>query len=100
MSGIDTGELDRLWAEFRGAVNMTSHELAAWLRTAGSDPAQDRGRRVLAILRKRRIDVTADDARLMREVLATVRAATTAPGGATAGERRYRLMSLGHDPLR
>ncbi|MEV5607720.1 DUF3140 domain-containing protein [Streptomyces sp. NPDC052225] len=60
------------------------------------------GRHVLAILRKRRTDLTADDVRLMRKVVERVAELTgRAPQpGPKATVTRHRLMSLGHDPLK
>ena len=61
---------DELWQEFHRVVNMTSRELRDWLAVqgAGEDAEQepDRagshlGHRVLAILGKRRADLTPDD---------------------------------------
>lgn len=115
-------ELDALWDEFHSVVNMTSQELSAWLRTreAGEDsePLPDAagpatGRHVLAILQKRRTDLTDDDVRAMYEVVDTVRAQQQEQqeqgheeqgqgAAATAYDtrRRHRLMTLGHDPLK
>lgn len=105
-------ELDALWSTFRDVVNMTSQELAAWLRTAGAAEARrpphertggvQQGRAVLAILRKRQMDLTERDIGVMSEVVETVRAERAAgPRPAVPdSEWRYRLMSLGHDPLR
>jgi len=62
---------DEMWDEFHRVVNMTSRELSEWLRTrdAGEDGEElpDRagtptGQRVLAILGKRRADLTTHDA--------------------------------------
>ncbi|MGW3990994.1 DUF3140 domain-containing protein [Streptomyces sp. NPDC004830] len=111
----DALELDALWEDFHRAVNMTSQELAAWLRVrdAGEDteplPEQagtDTGQHVLAILQKRRTDLTEDDLRVMRKVVDTVDEQTDPENEpepeATEGDtrRRHRLMTLGHDPLR
>ncbi|MEG8279085.1 DUF3140 domain-containing protein [Streptomyces sp. AHA2] len=111
----DALELDALWEDFHRAVNMTSQELAAWLRVrdAGEDteplPEQagtDTGQHVLAILQKRRTDLTEDDLRVMREVVDTVDGQTDPenepePESADGGtRRRHRLMTLGHDPLK
>ncbi|MGW7360726.1 DUF3140 domain-containing protein [Streptomyces sp. NPDC054802] len=104
-------ELDALWEEFHGVVNMTSQELSAWLQVqdAGEDtePLPDRtgsptGRHVLAILRKRRTDLTDDDVRVMYEVVDTVQAQLKEQGAAAAADTgtRHRLMTLGHDPLK
>jgi hypothetical protein len=105
-------ELDALWEEFHGVVNMTSQELTAWLqvRDAGEDvePLPDRagsptGRHVLAILQKRRTDLTDDDVHVMYEVVDTVQAQLQERGAAASAEdtgSRHRLMSLGHDPLK
>lgn len=105
-------ELDALWEEFHGVVNMTSQELSAWLQVqdAGEDtePLPDRagpptGRHVLAILQKRRTDLTDDDVRAMYEVVDTVRAQLKEQGAAASAEdtgTRRRLMTLGHDPLK
>jgi hypothetical protein len=122
----DALELDALWEEFHRVVNMTSQELAAWLRV--NDAAEESvpppehkgtptGEHVLALLQKRRIDLTDDDLDVMYEVVDTVTAETDpehvpqgAPEAAEAhrseaseaveARRRKRLMTLGHDPSR
>ncbi|GHB09269.1 DUF3140 domain-containing protein [Streptomyces chryseus] len=81
-------ELDWLWDDFHRVVNMTSQELGTWLRTSGagenSEPLPERagtetGRKVLAILGKRRTDLE--------------------PAAGDSAWRR-RLMTLGHAPLK
>ncbi|WP_049569663.1 DUF3140 domain-containing protein [Streptomyces sp. SBT349] len=111
MTDSDAFELDELWVDFHSVVNMTSHELGAWLRTisAGEESEQppdsagsEQGRGVLAILRKRRMDLTDDDLELMSDVVDTVRAEREAGPRVEVPDPtwRYRLMCLGHDPLR
>ncbi|TDC23847.1 DUF3140 domain-containing protein [Streptomyces sp. 8K308] len=111
MADIEALELDAVWNEFHAVVNMTSQELAAWLRTSSAGEhteevpdhaGSERGRGVLAILRKRQMDLTDGDIALMRDVVETVREEREAgPRSALPEpEWRYRLMSLGHDPLR
>jgi hypothetical protein len=107
----DALELDALWEDFHRVVNMTSQELAAWLRVrdAGEDtePLPDRagtptGQHVLAILQKRRTDLTDDDIRVMYEVVDTVTSQADVENEPEAEEtrRRHRLMTIGHDPLK
>lgn len=102
---------DELWNEFHRVVNMTSRELGDWLRTrsAGEDAEElpdhagtPTGQEVLAILGKRRRDLTAEDEHVMRRVVDRVHAERRDDLEPTAGEAhwRYRLMSLGHDPLK
>lgn len=102
---------DALWDEFHRVVNMTSRELADWLRTssAGEDAEVEpdhagtpTGREVLAVLGRRRSDLTAEDARVMRRVVERVHARRRDDLEPTAGQAawRHRLMSLGHDPLK
>jgi hypothetical protein len=102
---------DELWDEFHRVVNMTSRELDEWLRTRSADedteelPDQagtETGRHVLHILGKRRTDVTDDDVRVMQNVVDRVLAERRDDLEPTAGEAhwRYRLMSMGHDPLK
>ncbi|MER7175368.1 DUF3140 domain-containing protein [Streptomyces mesophilus] len=111
MAEYSTLELDALWDAFHRVVNMTSQELSAWLRTrdAGehAEPLPDRagpetGQHVLAILQKRRTDLTDDDLRVMRNVVDRVEAARGEEREPEAGDTRgrHRLMSLGHDPLK
>jgi hypothetical protein len=109
----DALELDTLWEDFHRVVNMTSQELAAWLRVSDAgettEPLPDQagtptGQHVLAILRKRRTDLTDDDIRVMYEVVDTV-ADQTDPESEPEPEaedsgRRHRLMTIGHDPLK
>lgn len=102
---------DELWQEFHHVVNMSSRELRDWLATLGAGEETEefpdqagtpRGQHVLAILGKRRTDLTADDERIMARVVDTVRAERGVDLEPTAGEDhwRRRLMSLGHDPLK
>ncbi|WP_062213319.1 DUF3140 domain-containing protein [Streptomyces sp. NBRC 109706] len=111
MTDAEAFEMDALWSDFHSAVNMTSQELAAWLRvsSAGEDAERlperagpERGRGVLSILRKRQMDLTDADIDLMREVVETVSSEREAGPRETRPEPdwRYQLMSLGHDPLR
>ncbi|WP_328371642.1 DUF3140 domain-containing protein [Streptomyces sp. NBC_00457] len=107
----DALELDTLWDEFHRVVNMTSQELAAWLRV--SDAAEETeplpehagsptGQHVLAILQKRRTDLTDDDIQVMYEVVDTVNKQADLENEPEPEEtrRRHRLMSVGHDPLK
>lgn len=102
---------DELWDDFHALVNMTSRELREWLATAAagtdSDPlpdqaGDDRSRRVLEILGRRRTDLTGDDIAVMRSVVDEVRSQRGEDLESTAGddEWRRRLMSIGHDPLK
>ncbi|CAM5318975.1 hypothetical protein GCM10010261_60710 [Streptomyces pilosus] len=107
----DALEMDALWDEFHRVVNMTSAELAAWLRVSDAgettEPLPDRagpetGQRVLAILQKRRTDLTEDDLRVMEEVVDAVTAQADPENEPRAEDtaRRHHLMTLGHDPLK
>lgn len=101
---------DALWDEFHRVVNMSARELEEWLATdvaqedSEPDPQQraaPRGRQVLDILRKRRVDLTAGDAETMRAVVAHVHEARRDDLEPVAGEAAWRrdLMRIGHDPL-
>ena len=73
---------DELWNEFHRVVNMTSHELRDWLLTRSVDEdgavepgtqggvGTPTGQEVLRILGKRRTDLTSEDERVMRNVVA------------------------------
>jgi hypothetical protein len=102
---------DELWEEFHRVVNMTSRELSDWLRSeSAADNSEARpdqsgdpvSREVVAILGKRRSDLTADDVAVMEGVVTEVRAARGGDREPTAGDDawRRRLMSAGHDPLK
>lgn len=102
---------DELWGEFHRVVNMTSRELSDWLRTRSADEDAEElpdqagtptGREVLGILGKRRTDVDAEDARVMRRVVERVLEQRRDDLEPTAGQApwRHRLMSIGHDPLK
>ncbi|MGW0911069.1 DUF3140 domain-containing protein [Streptomyces sp. NPDC002784] len=107
----DSLELDALWEDFHRAVNMTSQELAAWLRVSEAseetEPLPEHagsptGQHVLAILQKRRTDLTDEDVAVMYEVVDTVAEQADAESEPAAEDprRRHLLMSLGHDPLK
>jgi Protein of unknown function (DUF3140) len=102
---------DELWDEFHRVVNMTSRELSEWLmtRSAGEDAEIEpdhagtpTGQQVLAILGKRRTDLNAEDAHVMRRVVERVHAQRRDDLEPTAGQAawRHKLMLIGHDPLK
>lgn len=92
---ISVLELDALWEEFHQVVNMTSMELSAWLSALPEETDTGRGERVLAILHKRRADLTDEDVAVMYAVVDTV---GEGPGEGDPDVRRGVLMALGHDP--
>lgn len=103
---------DDLWQEFHTLVNMTSRELAEWLRveSAGETTEElpdragdDLGRRVVGVLGKRRGDLTRDDRDAMAAVVDLVRrerGVDPLEPAAGSDEWRHHLMDVGHDPLR
>lgn len=105
-------ELEELWTEFHGFVNMSGHELRTWLLTEASDEegfhlapdAADRGlgRRVLDVLDKRKADLTADDVEVMEKTVGRTRRllAERPPNAENDTTWRHALMDLGHDPLK
>lgn len=102
---------DDLWNEFHELVNMTSAELRDWLATEASGETTEAypdqagapaSRTVLEVLGKRRTDLTEQDAGVMRDVVASIRAERGDEPEPVAGDTawRHRLMSIGHDPLK
>ncbi len=103
---------DQLWQEFHRVVNMSSRELADWLRTCSAGPDTESyperagtptGQQVLHILGKRRTDLTSEDLRVMRKVVNRVHAGRQRGNREAVSDRtgwRHRLMLLGHDPLK
>lgn len=102
---------DTLWDEFHTVVNMTSRELSDWLRTrdAGEDAEEvpdhagtPTGREVLAVLGKRKGDLTSEDERVMARVVDRIRSQRRQDLEPVAGQTawRHRLMTIGHDPLK
>jgi hypothetical protein len=106
-------DVDRLWQEFHDHVNVPADRLRQWLLSRGSgaeafgaDPdlgLPQPGRRILAVLGKRKVDLTAADVRVMREAVDRVRQLLDerpTGGGPEADRWRYALLDLGHDVLR
>ena len=105
---------DDLWEDFHAVVNMTSRELGEWLRTeesttdaepgpgGGGSDLTETGHQVLAVLGKRKGDLTSDDRAVMAHVVRSVRAQRGDELEPTAGDDAWRraLMTLGHDPLK
>jgi hypothetical protein len=96
---------------FRGLVNLTARELAAWLETDqsksvgqdfgdGESIGRKSGKRILLILRKK--SANADDIKHMRRVVSFIRRhSAQGPRRSAATSRwRYSLMNWGHDPLK
>ncbi|MFF5309143.1 DUF3140 domain-containing protein [Streptomyces massasporeus] len=109
---MDDGEREETWNDFRELVNMAPADLEKWLQSDDSQSAgqhQDggestghaSGRRIVAILRAKKGDLTDDDYRHMRKVVGYVRRhLAQRPSGDVRDSRwRYSLMNWGHDPL-
>ena len=107
---------DRVRKDFEEAVNMTASELKAWLQTkesravgwkgedgkgSGESVGHASGRRILAILGKRKTDLTDDDYAHMRKVVGYVRRhRVQEPANVVSSRWRYSLMNWGNDPLK
>ena len=99
------------WDTFRKTVNMTAGELEKWLETDesrgvgqksgnGESTGHASGRRIVALLRSRKSDLTDDDYRHMRKVVGYARRhlAQRPSGDIRDTAWRYSLMNWGHDP--
>ncbi|MFC4494759.1 DUF3140 domain-containing protein [Streptomyces ovatisporus] len=106
-------ERDKVLADFDDAVNMSADELEDWLATDESKSAgQHRdgeestghasGRRIVALLRTGKRELSDDDLAHMRKVVGYVRRHLgQRPAGDVGDSRwRYSLMNWGHDPQR
>jgi Protein of unknown function (DUF3140) len=103
-------ETEEIWERFHEAVNMTSRELLDWLGThpdlaphPGDNQPAELGLAVVQVLAKRRTDLTDDDLETMRKVVDVVEEETEGVAEeefANDERRRYRLLNVGHDPLR
>jgi len=102
-------ELARLWGEFHTLVNMPSPDLRTWLGTAPRTQEEylwepdaelpELGARVLNVLEKRRVDLTADDIATMRQTVELITGWLASPRE-DDDRWRHSLMTLGHDPLK
>jgi hypothetical protein len=110
-------EITSVWEQFHGLVNMPSPALRGWLAASeevisqvapgvpreepDGDDLPSLGWRVVDILRRRRTDLTEDDAYVMRRVAEIIQDRLDNPprNGADDDEWRRELMLLGHDPL-
>ncbi|MDG4766266.1 DUF3140 domain-containing protein [Solwaraspora sp. WMMD406] len=108
-------DVDTLWNDFHSCVNMTSEQLRDWLLTEASGEVAyagtgegvgvelpQPGGAVLAVLGKRRVDLTDADRRIMAEVVDQIRTLRRRrpARGASDDQWRHALLDLGHDPLR
>ncbi|WP_061296458.1 DUF3140 domain-containing protein [Herbidospora cretacea] len=97
--------------DFDEAVNMTAGELEKWLGSdesrrvgqksrGGESTGHESGRKIVAILRKRKGELTDDDRAHMRKVTGYVhRHLAQRPEGDVSGTPwRFSLMNWGHDP--
>ncbi len=110
---VDDAEKADIWQEFGEAVNMAPAELERWLDTdestevgakdddIGESVGHASGRRIVAIKRTKKADLTDDDYAHMRKVVGFVRRhLAQRPDGDVRDTRwRYSLMNWGHDPL-
>jgi hypothetical protein len=104
-------EMIEIWDQFHSRVNLTSAQLRNWLLTRASGDVSftsppDRalpepGKRILAVLGKRKVDLTGGDVEVMQETVVQIDdlLAARPAVGMTDNEWRHSLMDLGHDPL-
>ncbi|MGE3870955.1 MAG: DUF3140 domain-containing protein [Pseudorhodoplanes sp.] len=113
---MDEKQRDEIRRRFGAAVNMAPAELAAWLESeesrrvgwkgkdgkgSGESIGHASGRRIVAILRKKKAALTDDDYAHMRKVAGYVaRHTAQRPENVVTSRWRYSLMNWGHDPLK
>lgn len=109
---MDADEREEVYRTFGERVNMAPKELEEWLQTDESQSVGDSddggestghasGRRIVAIKRTHKADLSDDDYAHMRKVTGYIaRHCAQRPSGDIADTRwRYSLMNWGHDPL-
>ena len=111
---MSTDAVAEVWDDWTSAVTMTAGRLEDWLSTEESRSVGDKGgsedgestghasgRRIVELLRKKKSDLTEDDAEHMRKVVGYVHRhlAQRPSGDVTRTKWRYSLMNWGHDPL-
>lgn len=109
----ETLDRDKIWKDFRDAVNMSPGELHDWLQTEeskssgwadddGETIGHHSGRRIVEIGKTHKADLTDEDYAHMRKVVGYVHR-HLAQGGPEHDKAhsawRYSLMNWGHDPL-
>lgn len=109
-----TIDREQVWDDFRSAVNMTTKELEAWLKTdeskqngwkeerSGETIGHRSGRRIVTIRHKKKADLTDEDYAHMQKVVGFVHRHLAQHGPAADKKHsawRYSLMNWGHDPL-
>lgn len=112
---MDDSEKAQIRAAFDEAVNMTPAELERWLATDESRDAgwthegeaesvgHQSGRRIVAIKRRRKAELSDEDHAHMRKVVGYVRRHLAQGGPERDKEHsrwRHSLMNWGHDPLK
>lgn len=111
---MDIEDHDTVERAFHEAVNMTPAELERWLATEdsrsvgwthegeGESVGHESGRRIVAIKRTRKADLSDDDYAQMRRVVGYIhRHMAQRPQGDVGDTRwRFSLMNWGHDPLK
>lgn len=108
---MPTDAVDKIWHDWREAVNMTSSEIEDFLATPESRSVGDKtsgqesighqsGRRIVTLLSTNKSDLSDDDAAHMRKVVGYVHRhlAQRPAGDVTDSNWRYSLMNWGHDP--
>ncbi|GAA5183069.1 DUF3140 domain-containing protein [Rugosimonospora acidiphila] len=110
---MNADERETAYRRFRDAVNMNVRQLERWLgsdesksvgqkkSTRAESTGHQSGRRIVALLRKRKAELTDADLSHMRKVVGYVaRHMAQRPSGDVRETRwRYSLMNWGHDPL-
>ncbi|GGM19247.1 DNA-binding protein [Streptomyces fumigatiscleroticus] len=109
---MDEDDKKGTWDEFRELVNMKPSRLEEWLGTeesrsagqhkdGGESTGHASGRRIVAILREKKGDLSDRDYEHMRKVNGYIRRhLAQRPSGDVTGTRwRHSLMNWGHDPL-
>lgn len=115
MSHAQALDYDRIWRDFKDAVNMTRSELESWLETGDSKAAgwsasgegetvgHNSGRRIVDIKGKPKASLTDDDYHHMQKVVGYINRHMAQGGPERHKENsrwRHSLMNWGHDPMK
>ncbi|MBB5844751.1 hypothetical protein HD599_003074 [Conyzicola lurida] len=109
-----TEGVDDVWNDFHSAVNMTATQIEKWLDTDESKDVGQKssegaesvghhsGRKIVAILHKKKADLSHADIEWMRKVVGYVKrhSAQRPDGDIENTPWRYSLMNWGNDPLK